>query len=176
MFSYAKEVSEYLQKIQQGDKSQYEPLYKKTAMHLYGIAQAYLKIKSLAEDVVSEAFLKIQLYINSYDCTKDGYNWMYQIVKNIAFTYNADEKKIAKSERDYATERQLTVEDNCFNEVEFFMLIEPLGDMDREIAIARFSCGYTLEEIGKRYNVSRVAIFQRVQKICKIIEKNYKKK
>lgn len=176
MFRYAKEVNEYLQKIQQGDNSQYESLYNITAMHMYNIAQAYLKNRSLVDDVVSESYLKIMLYINSYDCSQDGYNWMYQITKNVAFTHNTDEKKLADSERRYAIEHQLTVEDNCFNEVEFFMLIEPLDDMDREIAIARFLFGYTLEDIGKRYNITKVAIHQRIAKICKIIKKNYKNK
>lgn len=174
MFRYTKEVNDCLLKIKQGDKSQFEPLFQMTALHLRGVAKFYLKNRSLADDVVSETFIKIYKYIDSFNGEK-GYTWMCKIIQNTAVTYNVEEGKIASTESGF-TRTNARGRDDDFNEMDFFEQIAVLSEKDREIAIERFYFGKTFAEIGKRYNVSRVAIFNRVQKICKNIKKNIKNK
>ena len=172
-FSYTKEVNEYLRDIKAGDKSQGGPLFQITAGHLLGVARIYLDNKRLDEDVVSETFVRIFNYINSYDCSKDGYNWMCRIVQHTAYTINAKERKISKCENEYVS-KQLLIPDDSFNEVEFFMQLEVLSDINKQIAIARFLFGMTYEEIGQMMKMSKTAAFLHVRDICKIIGKNYK--
>lgn len=172
-FSYTKEVNEYLRNIKAGDRSQGGPLFQITAMHLIGVARRYLKNKSLDEDVVSETFERIFKYIGSYDCSKDGYNWICRIVQHTAYTFNVKEIRITKSENQYVCER-LLIPDDCFNEVEFFMQLDALNDLNKQIAIARFLFGMTYEDIGKLFKISKTAVFFHVRDICKIIGKNYK--
>lgn len=171
MSDFTKEVSEYLRQIKQGDQTQFEPLFKTTTMHLRSVARLYLKNKSLDEDVVADAFVKIWSYIQSYDCDKDGYNWMCRIVQNIAYNYNKKEDKIAYLEGEFLKERKLKV-DESFNEVEFFMQLDVLEEFDKKIAIARFYLGMTFEEIGEEYNICKATAYQRVRKICQTIKLN----
>lgn len=175
MFRYTKAVNEYLFRIKQGEKSLYEPLFQLTALHLRKVAKLYLQNKDLAEDVVADAFVKIFKYIDSFDCEQNGYNWMCKIAQNIAITYNVSESKTARLEQKFAKENAELIRDN-FNEIEFYEQISMLDEMDKEIMIARFYFGQSLSDIGKRYHLSKVAIFHRIKKICKIIENNRENK
>lgn len=169
MSVFTKEVNEYLLGYQQGDKSQLGLLFNKTAMHLRGVARIYLVNKSYDEDVVSDTFVKVSEYIHSFDNNQNGYNWLCKIVQNTALTYNGGQAKSAKVELKYVRDNvKLLVEDD-FDAFDFLMMISELDEPDHTIAIKRFCFGCTYDEIGKEYNVSRVAIFSRVRKICKII-------
>ena len=176
MFKYAKEVNKYLLKIQQGDKLYYEPLYERTANHLHTIAQFYLNNRSLAWDVVIDVFVKIMSYIHSYDSNYDGFNWLWKITQNTAYTYNKSEERIAKAECGFAHNNQFALEDKGLSKAEFLLIIDPLDAVDKEIAIARFCFDNTLQEIGDKFGVSKVTIHQRISKICKFLDENIKKK
>lgn len=176
MFYRAKEVNDYLLKIKQGDKSQYEPLVAITALHLRGVAQYYLINKSLANDVVSEVFIKLLYYVDSYDCEQDGYNWMCRITQNLAYDHNQKEAKIAESEQRFARDSQTLACNHDFDEVEFSLLTAGLDETDRFIAYKKFVENRTLQDIGDELKISKAAVCNRIKKIGKIIYKNYKKK
>lgn len=175
MFYKAKEVNDCLLKIKQGDKSQYEPLLEITGLHLRSVAQYYLANKSLANDVVSEVFIKLLYYIDSYDCEQDGYNWMCRITQNLAYDHNNKEAKIAESEQRYAMDNQILARNHDFDEVEFSLLTEGLDETDRYIAYKKFVENSTLQEIGDELKITKVAVCKRIKKIFKKIKKNYKK-
>lgn len=174
MFHYTKEVKRYLLNIKQGDTSQIEPLYNVTAMHLINVAKYYLANKNLAKDVVADVFMKVLNYINTYDSTQDGYNWLCKITQNLAYDYNKKEAKVACSEQQFAK----TVEDADYNhefdELDFRLLLGDLDKTDQDIAYKRFVECRTLQDIGCELNLSKTAIHFRVRKICKTIGKNNK--
>lgn len=176
MFQHAKEVTEYLRQIQQGDKSLIEPLFQRTANHLLGIARMYLTNKSLDEDVVSTTFMRLLKYIYSYDPEQDGYNWLCKITQNMAYTFNDKESSVKRLELEFAKRMESKWSQDVFDEVDFFILLDRLQEPDKSIAYKRFYENKTMEQIGRELNVSKVAIYQRIKKICKIAEKTYKNK
>lgn len=169
MSDFTKDVNECLLKIKQGDKSQYEPLFQMTAMHLCGVARFYLTNKDLVEDVISETFIRVFKYIDSFDLGQNGYNWMCKIVQNVAITYNVTENKIARSEQQFAKE-VAEISRNDYDEIDFLEQFDVLSTFDKEIAVERFCLGLSFDDIGKRHDMSKPAAFQRVKKICKIMK------
>lgn len=174
MFFKAKEVNGCLLKIKQGDVSQMEPLFDMTAGHLLCVARFYLTNKSLASDVVSDAFIKVLNYSNTYDSAKDGYNWLCKITQNLARDYNEKENKVASSEQRFAQKTENVERDHAFEELDFLLLLEGLDETDQYIAYKRFAECRTLQDIGSELNMSKTSICLRVKKICKIIAKNNK--
>lgn len=87
MSKFAKEVNRYLIKIKCGDRSQeaLKKLYDVTSNHLQIVAKVYLRNKSYADDVVIETFQKAFLYIDSFDETQDGYNWLCNFLIRLIF-------------------------------------------------------------------------------------------
>lgn len=175
MYFNAKEVNAYLLKIKQGDKSQIGPLFEMTTLHLRNVAQFYLADKNSANDVVSETFVRIMKYINTYDIDQDGYNWMCKIAQNVAYDFNKKDARDAASERRFARDNDNSDDDDDLDRIEFLSVIDVLNDTDQFIAYKRFVEKETLEEIGLALNISKVAIHQRIKKIKKILYKNIKK-
>lgn len=177
MLEFAKDVNEYLLKIQQGDLTYVQPLYDRTFYHLYGMALLYLVNKSFAEDVVAETFVHVISYVHSFKSTENGYNWLCKIAQNIARSKNLKEKRIADAEATYINDHKEFIEnDPGFDEVEFFFTIRDLDEIDQVVAVHRFYLGETQEEIGRHLNISKSAVNQRLKKIYKIFKKNFKNK
>lgn len=176
MFHNAKEVNNYLIKIKHGDVSQIEPLFDITAMHLLCVAKFYLANKSLANDVVSDAFIKVLSYIDTYDTAQDGYNWLCKITQNLAYDYNKKEAKVACSEQQFVQKVEDVDFNHAFDDLDFRMLIDGLDETDQYIAYKRFVECRTFQDIGQELDLSKTAIYLRVKKICKLIEKNSKQK
>lgn len=175
MSQYAKEVNEYLSKIQQGDKTQYDGLFKRVYVHLKYVAMVYLINSDFADDVVSETFLRVYKYIDAFDSSGDGYNWLCKIVQNIAVDKNIQESRAAYLEEQYRKNLELNSVNYDFSEVEIRSVIDVLDEPNRTIAYRVYLLGHTLEEVGKSYGISKVAIFKRLGKIRKILKKYYVK-
>lgn len=176
MSQFTKEVTEYLRQIKQGDLSFVEPLFNLTATHLLVIARMYLNNKSLDEDVVSTVFVRLLTYISSFDPAQDGFNWLCKITQNLAYSFNDKQSSVLRLEKAFAKR----MEENCpvdvFADVDFFILLDKLDETDKLVIYKRFYENKTMKQIGREFNVSKVAIFQRLKRICKDIEKFYKKR
>lgn len=176
MAGFTKEVTEYLRLFQQGDKTQFDLLYKSTAMHVYNVAYYYLFNKNSVKDVVEDVFLRIWRHVDTFDFEKDGYNWMCRITQRVAYDYNKKEARIAHSEQQFAREQEILSYNHDLEHVEFLMLIDNLAldETDKYIIRQKVLEGKTHEDIGKDLNVSKAAISQRLKKIGKIIKKKIK--
>lgn len=174
MSQYTYEVNAYLLQIQQGDRSKLDDLFISTAGHLLKIARRYLNNKSLDEDAVSEAFIKINLYVDSFDCSKDGYNWMCKIVENEARTINKDEKVIAEAEITCAKLQELIAPYDILDDISFGEKLSCLDETERYVVYRRFVENESYEVIGRALNVTRAAICKRLKNIYKKLEKYLK--
>ena len=166
MSIYAKEVNKYLTALQNGDATQFKPLYEAMQTHVMGIARYYLIDKSYCEDVTSEVFQKIFLYVNSYTENTDGYNWICRITENIAYDYNsrmpppsADPAKIDLVAREFA------ISDDTEEKLDLFRAIDSLEPDSRELIYLRYFLGKTYQEIGEKLNISKVAVKKKIDKI-----------
>lgn len=174
MGDFAKDVNECLRVMQQGDRAAFDMLYVMTYNHMRYIVNRYLSNKSFLEDVISDTYAKVMNYAYAVDVSRDGYNWMCKIAQNMAISCNERERRIAKAERMYVADRKLLQTEEVFNEAEFFICMSKLSEFDSKLITMRFYLGMTFEEIGDRLGVSKVAVFQRIRKICQFIGKNFK--
>ena len=165
MSKYTKEVNAYLLKIQQGDRALIEELYNSTMGHLIKVARRYIKNKNLVEDVISEAFIKITKYIDSFDCSKDGYNWMCKIVENEAIDINKEEYEIAEAEKFFAKMKELIVAADCLDDISFYEKLNSFDETDRYIVYHKYVEDESLETIGRALGVTRAAVCKRLKKI-----------
>ena len=69
-------------------ESALDELFELTKKDLYVVACSYLYDKSKAEDVLSDSYLKVVKSAASFDRKQNGYNWLYEIVKNTALNQN----------------------------------------------------------------------------------------
>ncbi len=80
MSNFRREINLLLSGIKCGDKTKLKILFSTTYNHLKVIAYKYAINKNDIEDILIESYIKIFKYINSFDMSKDGYNWLCKIV------------------------------------------------------------------------------------------------
>ena len=176
MSQYAKQVNQYLLALKRGcDDGQFEKPYDVTAGHLLIIARMYSANKSLAEDVVIESFIRLRQYIDSFDSSQDGYNWMCKIVQNVAYTTNSNERRIALAEQRYVGELKIDKNTIDLSHLDYWFDTYGLEEVEKEILYRRFCLDETVENIARAFGVSKPAISMRIKNICKKIKKKMEK-
>lgn len=168
MSKYSQQVNMFLTAYQQsGQKQYFDKLYDFTAGHLILIARSYLSDKNLAEDVILEAFTRVHLHIQSFDPLQDGYNWMCKIVQNVAFTFNAKDKRMAEAEKKFASNLDAPIYEIDISDLEFLETIDDLPHTDKSVVYKRFVLDHSVEKIAGSLSVSKPAISTRLKRIYK---------
>lgn len=168
----AKEVNKYLSAIKHGDLSCFKPLYDSIATRVMGIARYYLVDKSYCEDVMNEAFQNVFLYINSYDESKDGYNWICRITENVAYKYNnhmpPPSADLSEVDSDAG---KIAIADDAEEKLDLFKAIDSLDAESREMVYSHYFLGKSYQEIGDGLHISRVAVKKKIDKILSKIKR-----
>lgn len=158
--SEIKTINKLICKIAKNDKKALSDLFDMTKHKLKVIATIYLKDINNADDVLSETYSKIYRAAKSFDSSKNGYNWIYQILKNTALDYN--KRMSNKDEVPY--DDQLTVVPNAVEEynkiMEVKLALKELDDLQKEIIVLRFWEKNTFEEIAKKTNLNISKIYR----------------
>ena len=172
MSVYAKEVNEYLSAIKHGDKAKFKQLFELVSPLLLGVARYYLVDKSYCEDVVSEVFQKINLYIDSYDESKDGYNWICRITENVAYNFNNKfSKNPDNTDLDSVLRETALMDDaeilmdDAESRVDLFRAIDKLDPESRELINQHFFLGKSFKEIGGEIHLSKMGVKKKIDKI-----------
>lgn len=161
----AKEVNEYLSAIKHGDKAKFKQLYELVSPRIWGVARYYLVDKSYCEDVISEVFQKIYLYINSYDESKDGYNWICRITENIAYNFNYKTSQNPDITEPDPILEEAALMDAAERRADLFRAIDKLDPESRELIYLYYFLGNSYSEIGKKLHISKVAVKKKIDKI-----------
>ena len=75
-------IAELVGKIQNGDKSAFDELYKLTSERAYFVALEFTKNNQDAEDILQESYIKALSKINELDKPESFSSWLNQIVAN----------------------------------------------------------------------------------------------
>ena len=169
----AKEVNEYLCAIKHGDKAKFKQLFELISHRILGVARYYLVDKSYCEDVVSEVFAKVYLKIDTYDESKDGYNWICRIVENTAYDFNENTAKYfnyrTSQNSDNIDSVPVLPESELLEDVEkradLFRAIDKLDPESLELINLYYFLGDSYSEIGKKFHISKVAVKKKIDKI-----------
>ena len=161
---FIKTVNKLSGKIAQGDSRALELLFDLTKKQLYYVAKTYLSDKNKAEDVLSETYLKVVNNAKSFDKSKSGYNWLYEITKNTALNENRKDKPV------YALEDNIPVYecfDGLINRVAVERAISELLPEERQIIYEYFFEKKTVQEIADRLHISKSSAHERITRILK---------
>ena len=171
MSDFSKEVKKHLLSIRDGDRSAFKPLYDLTYNHLKRFVWGYISNKMYVDDVVGETYERVFRYINSFDPKHDGYSWLCEIAKNLAYDCNSREKRAADAN---VPPNELIAEnwaDDLATKIDVSRALEKLSERDQNIFRMRIYKQKTYKEIAKEMGMSAPAIYMRWRKILKIMGK-----
>lgn len=170
-----KDVNKVLIKIKNGDEESKNVLFEMTYNHLKRIAYPYVRNKDDVEDVLVEAYLRIFQYIETFDPTKDGYNWMCKIVQNVARDWDKEFFQSVSLEDVEQNSSIIELEEMVATKDEVQRMLQPYSDRDRQIIDLRFWKNRTIEGIAQELEMKKSNVHKRISKILKEIlqkEKN----
>lgn len=168
-------IRELIKRVAKNEEKALEELFKLTKNALYKVAKEYLEEKSYAEDVLSEGYLKIYKKSKLYNEKYNGYNWMYEIIKNTAIDYNRKQKKEKKIEEYndsiYKANGNM---DSRYRKEEIRQAMKVLDEREYRIIYLRIWENRTLKTIAEvmKYNLTGVyRVYQEaLDKLRKVLE------
>lgn len=103
-----------IQKLQGGDKTAFEELYKLTSPKAYFVALKICQNEHDAEDILQESYIKVLEKIDTVDPEKNFTAWLYQIVANKS-------KNLIKSKKPllFSNEENESIESMPYEELQF---------------------------------------------------------
>lgn len=114
-------IAELVVKIQNGDKSAFDELYKLTSERAYFVALEFTKNNQDAEDILQESYIKALSKINELDKPESFSSWLNQIVANKSkdflkkkkpMLFNSDEEETDATELLPDEDKSFSPEDN----------------------------------------------------------------
>jgi RNA polymerase sigma-70 factor (ECF subfamily) len=151
-------------------KKEFEQFYNDNLDKLYRFVFFRVgKDQNLAEDLISEIFMKVVENFDSYDVEKSRTAWLYTIAKNHLANYWRDKKDIQSlteiSEDDDVEDLEgswfKTSVDKFKNQEEngsVYDILSTLAIEDREIVTFHYLYGYSYLEIAQMTNKTETAI------------------
>jgi RNA polymerase sigma-70 factor (ECF subfamily) len=121
-------------------------LVKRYADYLFGLGMRIsLGNVALAEDASQQAFLKAFTYLKSFDQSKDFKHWLTGIAVNCCRDLLKDASRYCEFE---ATVHAFDTSKTESND-EFFKLIRPLNDEEKQLFVLRYVYEYSIDEIAQ---------------------------
>ncbi len=76
------ELDEKMLRLQQGDESAFEDIYKDTERGLFAFILSLCRDYHLAEDMMQTTYIRLRTTISMYQAGSNAYAWLYTIAKN----------------------------------------------------------------------------------------------
>lgn len=151
-FNYNK----YLIKTKEKDNEAITKLYKELNRPIFILALSILNDYQMAEDVLNETFIKIMSNDSKCEKVTNAKAWIMTIAKNISLNLVKKRKREdLKDDFTLGDEKHFTEE--VLSTMEFFELIKPLDEKEKEIVALRLSAGLSYKDISKIQNITVVA-------------------
>lgn len=150
--------------FQRGEEIGFDFFFKKLRHPLVWYAMNIVKDKDIAEDMVSEAFLKIWKNRATLDHPKVIKGWLYKVTHNNCLMYHQHERNKAKNRNQIAYETETTIEsvEDCFIKAEVLnelkQAIQLLPPACRKIVVLRYLQQKEVSEIEKILKLSKSTI------------------
>lgn len=178
-----KEDTYYILRIQQGDNSYFDVIYKKYYDRIFAYINKFTQNKELSEDVAQNAFMKAFVAIDSFDYRKGSFNgWMYKIACNEVFynlkrNYSRQEKEVQSFMQFSHTKEISPIKDYIIIENKEIVkkLLSLLSENQRNCINEFYFNEKSYKEIGELYSISvgsvGTHIFRGIRIISREIEK-----
>lgn len=177
MLNEVEEINVLLERIaNEDDESALEELFYKTKDKLSHIAKEYLIEKSYCEDILSESYVKIYKKAHMYKKSKNGYNWMHEIVKNTARDFNRRYLKQQQAENEEMQKLSTRTENRIKNK-SIEQALKVLDDREYQVVYLRIWENKTLEGIAEELKYNTTGVYriynQALEKLRKELEESY---
>lgn len=152
-----KKINKYIQQIAKGNERAIDTLYTYTFYNMKSVAKYYLVNKDNIDDILILLYSTIIKNAEKFDSTKNGYNWMYTIVKNLAIKDNVKEQK-----NEYVYDYDFAVEDNSYDALNSIIIneaIEVLNDSEKKLLYRLVWEGYSVKEIAEMDNIPKSSVY-----------------
>ncbi len=170
MSKLSKQVNELLTQFKEGNNEAIDELVNLTYDRLLFVATKYTGNRENAKDAISEAYISLLKNINTFDPTKDGFNWLCKIVENKSKNIYIKENKFVPLEDNKPNER------NDFEKIEakcdIYSLLNTLTPEEREIIDLRFYQDMTFEEISSKLGITITMAYNRLQRVLKKLKRD----
>lgn len=173
-----KDINKYLSKIKKGDKAYKNILFEVTYRHLKNIAWKYVYNKDDVEDVLVEAYLSAFQCIQSFDESRDGFNWLCKIVQHEAYDWNGKNGKLktqSLTDLHDIKDEEAHFEIRVAQRDEIDRLLAPYPEVDRRIIELHIVDKCSFQEIQEKTGVKRSTAHKRLRKILKELNEKHKK-
>ena len=173
----SEKVNKILLKIQQGDEDAKNTLLQETWNHLWKIAYRYAYNKADVEDILVESFSKAFDYIHTFDCNKDGYNWLCRIVQREAIALGERQKKMKElplESADYILPRDHDFSHEIATKDLFDRLLKKYSEQDQILINLYLIDDFTVREIANSTGMTKSNVHKRLRKIINEITKKLK--
>lgn len=178
MDAFIKNINKLISGIADGNKKSLQELYDLTARMCLAMAKKYLYDKSLADDVVSVAFVKIVRGADDFNKSGNGLNWIFKIVKNTALNQNRDNFNNDNSCEydDKVLEGAIDCHDadEWIEQIVVRDAIAQLSEDEKQIIYLRYWLGYDLKSVATYLNLPMTTAYDKIRRTLKKLEKYLK--
>lgn len=177
MKSDVKEINKLILRISKNDEVALETLFNITKEKMYYIAYEVLTNASYVDDVLSESYLKIYKSAKSFNPKLNGYNWIYEIVKNTALDINRKSKNEKFIKMDESFLSDYTSDHYKMNNQILINALKCLTPEEQEIIYLKIWERYTLKDIAKKLDKNLTYVhrkyIQSLEKLKSIMDEEY---
>ena len=169
-------INQYLSDIKAGDAEKLDMLIEEIGGTMALIARKYLDNPEDDWYVISEVYRRIGRSIKTFNVFRDGYAWLYTIIKNESISLNTREKKYVLCD---PSDLERTIQDN-FTEtsadwIDLTNALDHLDEESRTIITKIYLQDIPQKQVAREMHLSESAISQRVDKILEKLRKILKK-
>ena len=175
----ATELKNYLQKAQSGDQEAFAGIYDHFADKIYRFIYFRVGHKEVAEDILSDTFVKSWQKINQINSPSALSAWLYQIARNNIIDYYRLKKETVALEdvQDFLEDEVSPVDiiNLSLQQKKIFELLNQLPSEQRDVVKYKFFEDLTNEEIayilGKSEGAIRVIQHRAISKLKELLNK-----
>lgn len=167
------------------DKKKFEKFYEEHLDKVYRFIFFRCGNKDLAEDLVSEIFMKALEHFDNYDEKKSSSAWIMTIARNHLINYWRDKKPTQPLPGETPEDSDDAYDDAfwlksarlAFNKdkeaQEIYELLATLSKEEAELVTFHYLIGYSYLEIAKQKQMSEGSVKVAVHRAIKKLRKNY---
>ncbi|MES2389695.1 MAG: sigma-70 family RNA polymerase sigma factor [Bacteroidota bacterium] len=162
--------------LQQGEAQAFNTLYDNYSPALYGILLKIVKVEEEAEDLLQEAFLKIQANIYRYDRSRGTlFTFMLNITRNLAIDRLRSAGHINRQKTDNS-DSYVHIPDSQTSDLQHEYIglaetVEKLKPEQRRLIDLAYFQGYTQTEISEEYDIPLGTVKTRMRAAIQTLRK-----
>ncbi len=155
-----KQINKNIVFIAQGNVNALDDLSRAVSGRMLSVARSVLKNRTLAEDAVQEAFIKIVKYANRFDANTNGYAWICKITQNVALSMLKREKrnKTVNIDEFFDISAATDVFAESSAAINLQKALSVLAEREKQVVYQKYFMEFTVRDIAKSVGKSKSSV------------------